>query len=134
MSAFVLTLAAGMAMADRTSPVSSEVEQRLDLSGEWVGTWEGPDATPGQLTSGGGILIGHGDPRGLRVLDTTLATDEGGGRFSVAAGGQVFVGIYRWEGPHLVLCFCHVGRGRPTLFCSGPGQHLLRLRPVKPGK
>jgi hypothetical protein len=116
MSTFVL-LAAGVVAGSGTEKVSAEVDQRLDLRGEWVVIWEDAsgrrreDETPG-------------------IVDLGPVVDEGRGKFRLQVGGEDHLGIYTWEAGRLLLTFGPASQGRPTSYRGGEGQFLFILRRV----
>jgi hypothetical protein len=135
MSAFLLTLAAGMALGDGPSARSSEVEQRLDLSGEWRGSWIDDHGHFFEVRTFGKRLLADDGLGNMIALYTSSFEDGGGGRFAIVIRMQVFYhGIYKWDNGYLFLCFCETKRECPVSFRGGDGQELLRLRRVKPGE
>jgi hypothetical protein len=126
-----MVLAAGLAMSDRQVAVSSEVEERLDLSGEWEGTWTTSKADSFAVRLSGRWLAVSDVPGGLTVVRAPiLLKDGGGGRFAVCLAHVNHHGIYTWEKGGLLMCFREGRQGRPTSFHGGDGQHLMRLRRV----
>lgn len=145
MSTLVLVLAAGITVSGNgPEMVSGKVEQRLDLSGEWKGTWQLPDGqfTPAFSTEQripgvpeGGIIVGEEwDGRSIFIRRDSLIEEESG-YFSLRfKGRRGSLGIYQQDGDRVVLCFRIAGKGYPRSFRGGNGQHLLILHRVKPGK
>jgi hypothetical protein len=139
MSAFAMVLAAGMAVGSGPEAVSSGVEQGLDLRGKWEGhlrsAW-GKTLTARLEAQGAGcggtlFLKAHGrEEEGFRL---DRVTDEGGGRLRLERE-IALLGIYKWQGDQLVICFRMERAGRPTSFQAGDGKDLLILHRVKPGK
>jgi hypothetical protein len=147
MTTLLLVLAAGMAVPGMAVPgigpekVSGEVEQGLDLRGEWEGTHQRPLGKPVAVrlrhTSHlGWVLrathrIGGKNVVELRPLGTV--TDEGKGCLKIG-NGNTLLGIYKWDGESLLICYRSVEVSRPTSFHARDDQTLLILRRVKPGK
>ncbi|HEY7428798.1 MAG TPA: hypothetical protein VH682_31500 [Gemmataceae bacterium] len=63
-------------------------------------------------------------------------TDDGHGKFKCGSdGGETWtLGIYKYDGDHLSMCFRSAHLGRPTSYRAGDGQELLIIHRVKPGK
>jgi hypothetical protein len=73
---------------------------------------------------------------GKKVVVTNYfrnATDQGKGRLRIDAG-KFWLGIYKWEGESLFICYRDAEDGRPSSFDARDGQKLLILHRVKPGK
>jgi hypothetical protein len=132
MSALAMILTAAMVVpGDVPEKVSGEMEQGLDLSGEWEGT----------ITYGG-------EAKDVVMLDFTLiefewsrvylsnwkVQDEGQGRFRLIEVFRPYIGIYEWRSDCLALCYAKADIGRPTSFQASDGQILLILHRVKPGQ
>jgi hypothetical protein len=139
MSALVLTLAAGLAMADGQGSGLTRTEERgLRLDGQWQGSLLG---WPSQLyfvqsvNPDGIVLMGAGSTGGACPLRWV---DEGHGRmrFVQSNGQTAALGIYKWQGDCLMICFrpCQVGAGRPTEFRAEGVDGLLILKPAEPLK
>jgi hypothetical protein len=139
MSAFVMVLAAGMAVGSGSDAVSAEAEQPLDLRGRWKGAFyfEGKHSMDATLENGILWLWYLGAPDG--VMKSFRATDEGLGKVRLQinrARDGSWLGIHKREGETVTICYFFPGRGRPASFCPGaePLQLLLILHRVKPGK
>jgi hypothetical protein len=130
MSTLVLVMAAGMVLGDGPQRVSGEVEQGLDLRGEWEGTWYWPCGLndPMQLSRGTMTLASGG--RG----STSVIADEGGGRCRFSIIHRLMLGIYEQDPDRVIICFREGGEERPVSFERTAEQHLLILHRVKPGK
>jgi hypothetical protein len=117
MSTFVL-LAAGVVAGSGTERVSAEVEQRLDLRGEW-GTviWEDSRGRRREVQD-------------LGTIDLGPVVDEGRGQFRLRMDGEDHLGIYHWEADRLLLTFRPASQGRPSCYRVGEGQFLFILRRV----
>jgi hypothetical protein len=129
-SALAMVLMAAMAVpGNGPENVSREVEQRLDLSGEWEGIY----TTDKEQT-----LRVHLNRYRVRLenddcdfaFDNSMV-DEGRGRLRF----QGLLGIYQQDEERLIICLGRIGtHERPTSFRIGNGQSLLILHRVKPRK
>jgi hypothetical protein len=131
MSAFVMVLAAGMALSNGPEGVSAAIESPLDLRGEWYGQFPVPPCgKPLAVTVTRETVLFHptGDTVSWQVLD------EGGGRCRIQSSGKMYLGIYRRTGDHLLLCFRLASLPRPAAFGMADDQIFLRLDRTKPGK
>lgn len=133
MSALAMILMAAMAVpASGPEKVSGEAEQKLDLSGEWEGTWQsGSDNSKsiwdtrirdGRFTAKWRSASGSKRWGGV---------DEGKRKLRLDGG---YLGIYKWKGNRLFICYQDDAKGYPLAFHPEKGQHLLILRRVKPRK
>jgi hypothetical protein len=136
MSTLVLVLAAGMTIpGDVPKEVSWEVEQGLDLRGQWEGVWYWPCGMNDNMTLCRGTLtLGACGP-----LRTSNIVDEGGGLCRLSAHGWVMPGIYQQQSDRVIICFRRMYSRedkdkRPTSFQRTSEQHLLILHRVKPAK
>jgi hypothetical protein len=133
MSALVVVLAAGMAVGNGPQQASSEVEQRLDLSGQWQGTWQTENGVCLAVLVAGGTLRATCSP-GIRVdLPVADFVDKGGGRCGIVLNGPC-CGIYAQSGNRLLICIRAARLGYPTAFQAGSGHDLITLRRIKPRK
>jgi uncharacterized protein (TIGR03067 family) len=141
-SALAMALMAAMAVpGNGPEKVSEEVEQRLDLRGEWEGVFVDRDGKEQHGKLGGAFF----QTENAWVLLGTIK-DEGNGkfRFSVPDCPAWFdePGIYRQDGGRLTLCWHNPSiwhkewgsKPRPSRFKWGDDQCLLILHRVKPGK
>ena len=136
-SALAMVLTAAMAVpANGPEKVSGEVEQGLDLRGEWEGLlWK---------EQGDFIWVGYRDlvgVKGLSYREGELVyrrrfnvVDEGNGMLRATLGRMERLGIYQRQSDRLIICLRDAENGRPTSFKGGNGQHLLILHRVKPRK
>ncbi len=132
MSALAMILTAAMVVpGDGLEKVSGEMEQRLDLSGEWFGTRDdGCVASDILLLPGRGtVCVG-----GCGVADLFVCFDRGHGVADVKWGSEKFLGIYRQQGDSIIICFRAPSRGRPTAFRSGDDRILFTLHRIKSSK
>jgi hypothetical protein len=132
MSALAMILTTAMAVpGDGPKKVSMEMEQRLDLSGEWFGTKDdGCVASDILLLPGRGtVCLG-----GCLVADPFVCFDRGHGVADVKWGSENFLGIYRQQGDIVIICFSATSRGRPTAFRSGDDRILFALHRIKSHK
>jgi hypothetical protein len=140
-SALAMVLMAAMAIpGNGPEMVSAEMEQGLDLRGDWEGTCKTSDGTdweaqlhfPRFSTRRGHLTLTAG---GALNFQAVTLTDEGAGRLRITwSDGVIFPGIYEQQDDRAVICFSRAERGYPTEFRGGDGQHLLILRRVKPRK
>ncbi|HTU18289.1 MAG TPA: hypothetical protein VMG10_09550 [Gemmataceae bacterium] len=110
--------------------VSGElIEQGLDLSGKWEGTWQGEDSFifPLVRVAKTGVRFGEGPS----FLDWEIR-DEGQGKLSIRTICGTSFGIYEQDGDRLMICTD--SRKRPTTYRGGDGQSLLILHRVKSRK
>jgi hypothetical protein len=137
MNTLTMALAAALLAGSAPEKVSGEMDQKLDLRGYWVGTWE--DAT----TPKGGVRmkaeqLGDSfsfakDPD-ILIFACLPMEDEGRGRMTLEDDApSVFLGIYRQTGDRLLICLGTNGLNRPTSFRPGKGQSLLTLYRVRRG-
>jgi hypothetical protein len=138
MSTLVLMLTAAMAVpGNGPESISAEMEQGLDLRGEWEGTWRLADGPLYYATIDRKLLFGYPDPdeAGI-ILYVDSFIDEGNGRFQIRPkdDDSCWLGIYEQSNDRVRMCFVEEGKQRPTAFSGGNGQHLLILHRVKPGK
>jgi hypothetical protein len=141
MSTLVMVLTAAMVVpGDGPERLSWEIEQGLDLSGEWEGIWWFHTDGQLQVTSRGSRLVGTRKP-GVdgwvgSSIDTCNFIDDSHGKLSGTwdLSGAEIRGIYRQDGERLILCFSKAPHSRPTSFEVGGNQHLLLLHRVKPRK
>jgi hypothetical protein len=127
MSAFVMVLAAGMAVGNGPEKVSGEVEPGLDLHGKWAGSIGiEPGFTPPASYEDGRLTVIR--PDGPHSATLKLI-DQGEGKCKCRIAGDEALGIYQWKGQQLVLC---IGRHekRPSTFRLEDGL-LFTLRPVR---
>jgi hypothetical protein len=136
-SALAMILAAAMAVPGRgPEKVSGETEQRLDLSGVWVGEWKDGGAhadTPLRVRLRKGVITAKGKnwehPDKIKI---TKVIDEGNGNVRFTLGLESCVGIYRQEADRLSICFCIVPQDRPTSVRPRENQWLFILHRIKP--
>jgi hypothetical protein len=140
-SALAMVLMAGMAVpGNGPKKVSGEVEQGLDLSGEWKGVCR--YRNPGEETKSAEVHLKDGKlhlklPSGFSATFLYAVIDEGGGKFCLGLDYRSYVGIYKWERDHIVLCIRSPNLGYPVVFEPKGDQNLQNLyilHRVKPGK
>jgi hypothetical protein len=111
---------------------SCEVEQGLDLRGDWEGTIIYKDNRTDCVTLAHCRLIvwswSSVDLRSWKMRE------EGRGKFRVVFDLRDYLGIYEWRGDTVVLCIRPMSKGRPMSFQAGDGRTLLILHRVKPRK
>lgn len=131
MTALAMILTAAMAdPGNGPDRVSAEMEQGLDLSGEWEGTWEFHrresfriKLTPTEFH------IDKGES--TAILRNPIIFDEGKNKLRLRGS----LGIYQQDGDRLLICVGGAGINQcPTSFRIGDGQSLLSLHRVKPRK
>ena len=138
-SAFGMVLMVALAVpGNEPEKVSGEVEQRLDLSGEWEGTYQVAQVykVPAGIRNDRLWRDGRGACRrnGVIVGVPYVLLDEGKGNLRLKWHGFHYIGIYRQDGDTVLICFREYFRGRPTEFRSGSEQHLFTFHRVKPLK
>jgi hypothetical protein len=137
-SALAMILAAGMAVPGiGPEKVSGEVEQALDLRGEWEGNWRLADGPLYYATIDGQFIFGAVAPgEGGILFRVSSFIDEGKGRFRIQPkdDDRRWLGIYEQGDDHVRMCFGEEGKLRPTVFRGGNGQHLIILHRVKSRK
>jgi hypothetical protein len=114
--------------------VSGEMEQRLDLRGEWEGSLDSGAALIYKANLRENRLVGR---RGIGSIQFPrfLVEEDGKGTIRATLGsGRVVKGIYRWEGDRVLICFRWSDSLRPTSFRADNLQWLLILHRVKPRK
>jgi hypothetical protein len=141
MSALAMILTAAMMVpANGPEPVSGEIAEpeRLDLSGEWEGSWHDASTPKGGLKMRAELLAGDfycaKEPNLLFFRGFAEAHDEGAGkmRFDPEAGDML--GIYQQDGDRVILCIGVANGPRPDSFQVREGRILLILHRVKLGK
>lgn len=131
MSTLVLVLATAMAVpGSGPEMVSDEVEQGLDLSGEWEGRW--------QISEGGGKHIDLSNGM-LSFWDFSLPSrfqiqNQTGNRLCIQWSGRPYLGIYKRCDDRILICLRVAEDGPPTSFGFGEDRVILTLRRVKPQK
>jgi hypothetical protein len=139
-SALAIVLTAAMAVpGNGPERVSGEMEQGLDLRGEWEGIWwHGSDCAGVAEWSDGMIMGRFGDsPCFLFLfLNWCFIKDEGDGRclYENFPGDRDRLGIYEQDADRLVICIGRTDKRRPSSFTTGDDRHLLILHRVKPRK
>ena len=132
MSTLVIVLMAAMAVpGNGPEMVSGELEQGLDLSGEWEGTLA-YESKVNHVTLNDFTLVEFQWSR--LSISNLKVQDEGQGRFHGIEGRFRYVGIYEWRGETLILCYREASKGRPTSFQARDAQYVLILHRVKPLK
>ena len=135
-SALAIILTAAIAIpGNGPDMVSGEIEQGLDLHGQWKGTWVYEDGVCYDAdTDESRSLIGFTGNM-MTSLELSDIIDEGRGKCRMKwfwSEDGWCRGIYRQDGDRLTICFCDRRGPRPTSFRAAKGQHLLVLRRVKP--
>src|SRR5690348_5162621 len=103
MSTLVLVMAAGMVLGDGPERVSAEVEERLNLEGQWEGLWV--DEKIGEYEM---IFRGSQSPMTLIARSyhfSPLVIDEGAGKLTFRSGRWIELGIYQQDNDRLIICF-----------------------------
>jgi len=133
MSTLVLVLTAAMAVpGNGPAPVSAEMEERLDLRGEWEGKfWDYESRVHKAKLRGECLLLERPNEQGRYRWEFT---DEGGGKGRVRWTADDYLSIYRQEGDGITICYRLASKGRPPSFRTGDGHFLLILHRVKPRK
>lgn len=130
MSALAMILAAGMAVGDVLEERSGEVEeQRLDLRGEWEGTFRNYHGVRSRFRLSNGELVVVNDQM-QEVMGVGVSfVDEGKGKVRWRVDDTVYLGIYQQEGDRIFACFS--SNQRPNSFQLTKKRCLLNLRRVK---
>jgi hypothetical protein len=134
MSTLAMILTAAMVVpASGPEKESGEVQQGLDMSGEWKGSLRGSDGGFAWVRLTEGIMEITEDS-GEGFGPSVSFTDEGEGNFSVRIGDHVHLGVYHQEGDRFVACYGE-GSHRPASFQpTHKTELLLILHRVKPRK
>ncbi len=121
MSALAMILTAVLAVpGDGPKKVPAEMVEKLDLSGEWEGTWRDS--------------LGCLWKAKLRNSQLECKREDMIARGTLNSSDVKKEGIYKCEGDRLFICFAPGQDKRPTAFRGGEGQELFILRRVKPRK
>jgi uncharacterized protein (TIGR03067 family) len=133
-SALAMIVTAAMVVpGDMPEKVSGEMEERLDLRGEWEGRWwPNKDASLEVTLRDGSIQLSDKSRPSLPVVFKII--DEAEGVLHVQYDASRHHGIYKWDNDRLVLCLREANKGRPTSFQARDGQQLFILHRVKPRK
>lgn len=126
-----------------TEKTLAEIDQGLDLRGQWTGVWcLGKDNILVASLWSGIARENKGDVYQLRGIGNKFEllcrfeslVDEGSGKchFHSSYNGKHYLGIYRREGEKIILCFQEVRYGRPRIFRVSEFSELLVLRRVTP--
>jgi hypothetical protein len=104
-SALAMVLAAGMTVGSGPEKVSGEIEQRLDLRGEWEGTYQVIGGPTWHARLGGGFLAVQTEVARSRLAIRFV--DERNGKLRMGWGGRppLTLGTYKQEGDRVVLSF-----------------------------
>jgi len=134
MSAAMIALVAGMAVASGPERIPGEVKQTLDLRGYWEGTWNTildgkPDTWKARLYPGGLEI----ETFGQGLAGPCQIVDEGSGKCQVTWYSDR-LGIYKWEGDRVIICYDRGNGQRPTAFRGDEKHVLLILKPATPRK
>jgi hypothetical protein len=132
-SALAMVLTAAMVVpGNGPEMVSAEMEQRLDLRGEWEGTWHySVEGTRRVVITGNRLFFITG---ACAVGRPFVCVQESAGTFRAHWDGEACLGIYRYDGGRLLLCVREASKGYPTSFRAGAVQDLLILHRVQPRK
>lgn len=140
MSTYAIILT-GLMIGSGPERVSDEIEQGLNLSGEWEGVWQTQRSSREVTLRDGklhwaGCLVGEPPDRYEYSLHVV---EEGRGNLRIRLSNRHLgvyrcLAIYHQKGDRLLICFRAVAKGRPVGFSVNEGQRLLILHRVKPGK
>jgi hypothetical protein len=135
MSRQTLMAAVLVATCSASCPIRGAEEKLLCPEGTWKGTCRGwpraEDRTLQVELHPGFIALMEGDQGVVRIRNWV---DQGCGhcRWKNARGeGAHALGIYKWKGGRLLICFREPGKGRPKEFSSDGGQILITVAPVQ---
>jgi len=133
MSVLAMILAVAMVVpGSGPEKVSGEMEQGLDLCGEWKGTFRHRDGDVGRAHLSAGWL-NLKMPTSVSVA-SWRTVNEGEGKLQIELGLEDYLGIYHRDSDRVTICFRNVRSGYPRSFDIGDGQYLLILHLVKPRK
>jgi hypothetical protein len=142
-SAMTMVLLATMAVpGDGPEKVSGEMEQRLDLRGEWVGERQFDDGKVWHIELSNGEFKFKSKEIRL-LLPVGCIKDEGNGRLRVdflkSAQGtgnssRARLGIYKQEDGFIIMCWGETGKERPSSFRPANAESVLILHRIKPRK
>jgi hypothetical protein len=117
--------------------VSGEVEQRLDLSGEWEGTWRlGKGKLLDARLSGGNLTV---QDNAILVMRTIRFLDEGNGKGRLSCGGGSFIPAtyeYKQSEDHVIISYS-IGTGMDqhvTLLLRANAHRFRERGPVRLGQ
>jgi hypothetical protein len=131
MSTLVIVLAAAMAApgnGPKMEPGEIVERQRLDLSGEWEGTWDDHSGKTKRVKLTQDMI--HMDTGNAILSVKNSMRDEGNGKLSY----QGVLGLYRQDGDRLI-CFGFPGTNqRPKPFQKDEWKNLFILHRVKAHK
>jgi hypothetical protein len=131
MSTFVMILTAAMAIpGNGPEKVLAEMEQGLDLSGEWEGTWQ---------IAGGGFKrfsLSNGELAfwGFSLPCRFYIEKQQRNRLRIQWAGRPYPGIYERDDKRIRICLNVAEDGQPTTFELGDNRVILTLHRVKPRK
>jgi hypothetical protein len=134
MTALVLALA-GLTCGDGgTDMGAATATVAVSLEGEWEGVEECRWGTC-RVDLRRGVLR-YFDRAGTVTRSDRIRIDGKGTVSILGSSGQVWGGIFRMEGPRLLICTemiaSIIGTHRPTTFRVGPDTVLFTLRPAGP--
>jgi hypothetical protein len=135
-SALAMVLMAAMTVpGSGPEKVSSDVDERLNLGGQWTVTYH---CVSGQTDEW--VAIVEGGHFKLRSKDKTLTInfgevqDEGRGNIRWTGGPRELLGIYRRYGDRVIISFREASTGRPKYFNTEKDQDIIILDRGKPAK
>jgi hypothetical protein len=124
-SALAMILAAAMAVpGNGPEAVSGEMEQGLDLRGEWEGEW--------RIAAGGVRQFELSNGR-MSIPDILFQIRcQDGNRLRIQWDEDFYLGIYQRCDDRVLICLRDANYGLPTSFGLDERQIILILRRVKP--
>jgi hypothetical protein len=131
MGTLTMALAAVLLAGNATEKVSAEqVEQRLDLRGEWEGTWRHPAGClePVEIRTRDGERCIEGGGFYATSVPLSQITDKGSGRCRLQGSR---LGTYHQQSGRVVIRFSPAGKGYPTASHDSNEQDIVTLRRVK---
>jgi hypothetical protein len=137
-STLAMVLIAAMAVpGNGPEMVSGEMKQeRLDLSGEWVGERRFGDGQIWQTELSKGEFKFKEGKELVSLLPVEFIKDEGNGRLRIDFPliEVTILGLYKRENGRIIMCWGELRKERPSSFRAAKAESILILHRIKPGK